>query len=100
VPQADEGGEEEGGEEGNASASSGGSSRSGEIRSRQDVVAGIDKLIQYLERAEPSNPAQILLKRAKRVVNMSFLEALHEIAPDALQQAELILGDQLNKSEY
>ncbi|MEC5386822.1 type VI secretion system protein TssA [Uliginosibacterium sp. H3] len=101
-----EGGEEAGawGEEDGAStggsSGGGGSSRSGEIRSRQDVVTGIDKLIEYLERAEPSNPAQILLKRAKRVVNMSFLEALNEIAPDALQQAELILGDQLNKSEY
>jgi type VI secretion system protein ImpA len=91
--------EQSGSDDGAHSTGGGASGRSGEVRSRQDVIAGIDKLIQYLERAEPTNPAQILLKRAKRMVNMNFLEALHEIAPDALAQAELILGDQLNKSE-
>lgn len=88
------------GAEGGAPAAGGNAaSRPGEIRSRQDVVTGIEKLIQYLDRAEPSNPAQVLLRRAKRVLNMSFLEAINEIAPEALPQAELILGDQLNKSE-
>ncbi len=89
-----------GSEAGSAPAESGGAaSRPGEIRSRQDVVAGIDRLIQYLDRAEPSNPAQIMLRRAKRVLDMSFLEAINEIAPEGLQQAERILGDQLNKTQ-
>jgi type VI secretion system protein ImpA len=84
---------------GAARTGEGGASKPGEIRSRQDVVTAIDKLIQYLERAEPSNPAQVMLRRAKRVLNMSFLEAINEIAPEGLQQAERILGDQLNKTE-
>jgi type VI secretion system protein ImpA len=88
-----------GDEAGAATSQGGGASRPGEIRSRQDVVAGIDRLIQYLDRAEPSNPAQTMLRRAKRVLNMSFLEAINEIAPEGLQQAERILGDQLNKTE-
>ncbi|MDB5801548.1 MAG: hypothetical protein JWL63_2487 [Rhodocyclales bacterium] len=99
---APHGSEEAGGEESGGAAQGdggGGASRPGEVRSRQDVVAGIDKLIQYLDRAEPSNPAQIMLRRAKRVLNMSFLEAINEIAPDGLQQAERTLGDQLNKTE-
>ncbi|MDB5887873.1 MAG: hypothetical protein JWM03_745 [Rhodocyclales bacterium] len=99
APQGDDevaGADEAGGV---SSGGASGGSRPGEIRSRQDVVAGIDRLIQYLDRAEPSNPAQIMLRRAKRVLNMSFLEAINEIAPEGLQQAERILGDQLNKTE-
>ncbi len=68
----------------------------GEIRSRQDVVATIDRLVAYLERAEPTNPAQWLLRRAQRVMNMNFLEAIVELAPDGLEQAERMVGSQLN----
>jgi type VI secretion system protein ImpA len=68
----------------------------GEIRSRQDVVATIDRLVSYLERAEPTNPAQWLLRRAQRVMNMNFLEAIVELAPDGLEQAERMVGSQLN----
>lgn len=73
--------------------------KSGEIRSRKDVIAALDQLVQYLQTTEPTNPAQMLLRRAQRVMNMSFLEAINELAPDALHQAELMLGEQLKNSE-
>ena len=75
------------------------SSRPGEIRSRKDVIAALDQVVQYLQRTEPTNPAQMLLRRAQRVMNMSFLEAINELAPEALHQAELMLGEQLNSPE-
>lgn len=71
----------------------------GEIRSRADVVATIDRLVAYLERAEPTNPAQWLLKRAQRVMNMNFLEAIVELAPDGLEQAERMVGGQLHPEQ-
>ena len=52
-------------------------------------------MIQYLDRAEPTNPAQLLLRRAQRVMNMNFLEAMNELAPDGLVQAERSVGSQL-----
>jgi type VI secretion system protein ImpA len=70
--------------------------RPGEITSRQDVVVTLDRLVQYLERHEPTNPAQLLLRRAQRVMDMNFLEAMNELAPDGLVQAERSLGGQLN----
>lgn len=71
----------------------------GEIRSRQDVTATIERLVAYLERTEPTNPAQWLLRRAHRVMNMNFLEAIVELAPDGLDQAERMVGGQLNPEQ-
>jgi len=63
------------------------------------VIQTIDRLVDYLERAEPTNPAQWLLRRARRVINMNFLEAIVELAPDGLEQAERMVGSQLNPDE-
>lgn len=68
----------------------------GEIRSRADVMATIDRLVTYLEKAEPTNPAQWLLRRAQRVMTMNFLEAIVELAPDALEQTERMVGSRLH----
>lgn len=69
------------------------------IRSRDDVIDTIDRLVAYLEQAEPTNPAQWLLRRARRVISMNFLEAIVELAPDGLEQAERMVGSQLNPAE-
>lgn len=69
----------------------------GAIGSRQDVVAALERIIQYLERAEPTNPAQLLIRRAQRVMNMNFLEAMNELAPEGLSQAERSVGSQLQQ---
>lgn len=71
----------------------------GEIRSRSDVIDTIERLVAYLERTEPTNPAQWLLRRAQRVMNMNFLEAIVELAPDGLDQAERMVGGQLNPEQ-
>ncbi|MFT3734777.1 MAG: type VI secretion system protein TssA [Rhodocyclaceae bacterium] len=88
----------EGAEEGEGTASGGGGGRAarpGEIASRQDVVTTLERLIQYLERTEPTNPASMLLRRARRVMDMNFLEAIQELAPDGVMQAEQRTGAQL-----
>lgn len=77
--------------------SAGVSSVPGTIGSRQDVVATLERIIQYLERAEPTNPAQLLIRRAQRVMNMNFLEAMNELAPEGLPQAERSVGSQLQQ---
>ncbi|MCM8612049.1 type VI secretion system protein TssA [Accumulibacter sp.] len=71
----------------------------GEISSREDVVRILGRLCDYLVRHEPTNPVQILLRRAQRMMNMSFLELMHDLAPDGLEQAETVVGEKLNKEE-
>jgi len=72
---------------------------SGEIRSRQDVIQTLGRLCDYLSRNEPTNPVQLVLRRAQRMMNMSFLELMQDVAPDGLQQAETVVGEKLNKDE-
>ena len=85
------------------SAGGGGASRGvstpGEIRSRQDVVQTLGRLCDYLVLNEPTNPVQLVLRRAQRMMSMSFLELMEDLAPDGLTQAETVVGEKLNKDE-
>ncbi len=64
----------------------------GEVMSREDVLRALDRVCEYLDRVEPSNPAQLLLRRARRMINRNFLELLKELAPDAVNEAARVLG--------
>ena len=65
---------------------------SGAIDSRADALRAIDMVCDYLERAEPTNPAQLLLRRARRLVNKNFLELVRELAPESLGEVARIMG--------
>lgn len=71
----------------------------GQINSRNDVVQALGFLCEYLERNEPTNPVQILLRRAQRMMNMSFLELMQDMAPEGLEQAEKVVGEKLVKDD-
>ena len=60
--------------------------------SRQDVVRMLDAACEFLEATEPANPAPLLIRRARNLIGMDFLEILRELAPDGLAQAELLAG--------
>ncbi len=64
----------------------------GEILTREDVVKAIDKICEYYARHEPSSPLPLLLKRAKRLSTMSFMEILQDLVPDGVPQAQLFGG--------
>jgi type VI secretion system protein ImpA len=64
----------------------------GDILSREDVVRALDKISAYYQRYEPSSPVPLVLERCRKLVTMSFLEILTELAPDGLRQAELVTG--------
>ncbi|HSI61236.1 MAG TPA: type VI secretion system protein TssA [Ideonella sp.] len=65
---------------------------SGEIDTREDAERAIDMICAYLERTEPSNPAQLLLRRAQRLINKNFLQLVQELAPDALNEVARMMG--------
>lgn len=50
----------------------------GEIRNRADVCRAIDQIIRFYRRTEPTSPVPYLLNRAKRAVNMDFLQLVQE----------------------
>lgn len=64
----------------------------GEIRSRQDAQQMLDRVIRYLEQAEPGNPAPLLIARAKKLIGVSFLEIMADLAPGALDTIEVVTG--------
>ncbi|WP_374595329.1 type VI secretion system protein TssA [Aquabacterium sp.] len=62
------------------------------VYSRADALRAIDMVCDYLERTEPTNPAQLLLRRARRLINKNFLQLMRELAPDALNEVARIMG--------
>ncbi len=64
----------------------------GEIASRDDALRALDKVCAYLERHEPSSPAPLLIRRAKRLMTMSFVEIIRDMTPDSMTQVETIVG--------
>jgi len=73
----------------------GGSARaapSGEVNSREDVIRLLDKICAYYEQHEPSSPLPLLLARARRLVDKSFMEILQDLAPEGLGQARQVGG--------
>lgn len=62
------------------------------VDSRQDAIRAIELVCAYLELHEPTNPAQLLLRRAARVVDKNFLQLVKELAPDAVKEVSRIMG--------
>ncbi|MDH4417315.1 type VI secretion system protein TssA [Acidovorax sp. HMWF029] len=65
-----------------------------EIRSREDAIRQLVKIAEFLESTEPTNPASLLIRRSAKLMGMSFIDILRELAPQSLQQIEMITGVQ------
>jgi type VI secretion system protein ImpA len=81
---------------GGGEASGGRGSRRGggvhSVDSREDAVRAINLVCGYLERAEPTNPAQLLLRRAERLIDSNFLELIKQFAPEAMNDVARVMG--------
>lgn len=62
------------------------------VSSRAEVVAALDQVLDYYARHEPSSPVPLLIGRAKRLVAMSFLDAIRELAPGGLKELQAVAG--------
>lgn len=65
---------------------------SGSIQSREDVIRVLDQVTDWYSKYEPSSPVPLLLQRAKRLVNKSFLEAVQDLSPSGLTEIQSIAG--------
>jgi type VI secretion system protein ImpA len=64
----------------------------GAIRSRPDVVRALEAIATYYRNSEPGSLVPVIVERAKRLVSMSFIEALAEIAPEVLEPVKKAAG--------
>lgn len=64
----------------------------GSVSSRQDVVRALEAVITYYVSNEPSSLVPIIVERAKRMVTMSFLDSLAEVAPEVVDPVKKAVG--------
>ncbi|WP_077035861.1 type VI secretion system protein TssA [Pelomonas sp. KK5] len=96
--EADTGGDGGSGGDGVAAAPRRRGGGPGSIESRADAVKAINLICAYLERHEPSNPAQLLLRRAEKLIDMNFMQLVYQLAPDGLSQVAKVMG--LNARDF
>lgn len=80
-----------------------GAGLAGSVDSREDALRAIDMVCTYLDRTEPTNPAQFFLRRARKLVDKNFLELVRELAPESLDQVARVMGvsaEELGGSSY
>lgn len=64
----------------------------GPVTSRSDALHLLDLVCGYYTRFEPSSPLPLLITRARGLADKNFIDILRDIAPDALGQAQLVVG--------
>ena len=79
-------------EEGAHVASAAAVKPAGAIESREDAIRMLQRVCEWIERNEPSNPAPLLIQRAQRLMKKNFLEIIRDLMPEGLVQIEKLAG--------
>lgn len=69
-----------------------GGAAGGALRTRADAARELERIATWIEQNEPSSPAPLLIRRAQRLMNMSFIEIIRDMASNGLDQVETIAG--------
>jgi type VI secretion system protein ImpA len=64
----------------------------GTISSREDANRALERVCEWIERNEPSNPAPLLIRRAQRLMSKTFIDIIRDLAPDGLKEVEKLAG--------
>ncbi|KMZ12654.1 putative protein ImpA [Candidatus Burkholderia humilis] len=64
----------------------------GEVRSRENASLLLERVCVYLESCEPAHPSSLLIRRAQRLLHMTFHEIIRDLAPKAIQSVDLLTG--------
>ncbi|MBV9889351.1 MAG: type VI secretion system protein TssA [Rhizobacter sp.] len=70
----------------------GASRQSGAINSREDVDRILERACEWIERNEPTNPAPLLIRRARRLMSKSFIDIIRDLTPDGVKEIEKLAG--------
>lgn len=97
-PEHEAAGDTDGAAVGGSGVGSVASGAPGQIASRADVTATLERIIDYYSRHEPSSPLPILLKRAKRLVGANFMEIINDLAPQGADNVKAVGGSALDET--
>ena len=61
------------------------------VTTRADALRLLDIVCRYYEQNEPSSPLPLMIGRARRLADKSFLEILQDLAPDGISQAQAVV---------
>src|SRR5262245_18251762 len=64
----------------------------GRLKSRADARRVLESVCDFLERTEPAHPAPILIRRAARLLDLSFVDIIRDLAPEAAGTIENLGG--------
>ncbi|WP_053115916.1 ImpA family type VI secretion system protein [Winslowiella iniecta] len=64
----------------------------GKIRTRQEAILMLDRIIDYFKTYEPSHPAPIFIKRSQKMIGMEFENIVEELMPDAMSSLKQFIG--------
>ena len=78
--------------EGGVAAAAAAVKPSGAIQSREDAIRMLQRVSEWIERNEPSNPAPLLIQRAQRLMKKNFMEIIRDLVPEGLGQIEKLAG--------
>lgn len=67
----------------------------GAVKTRTDVIGALDAVLSYYITQEPGSPVPLMIERAKRLMSMSFLEALADVVPESLEAARTAIGQRM-----
>jgi type VI secretion system protein ImpA len=67
---------------------------SGQMTNRADAAEALAGVADYFARAEPSNPALLLVRQAQQLIGRSFAQVMQMLVPTHFEQAAIAIGAQ------
>lgn len=64
----------------------------GALRTRDDAIRALDKVCEWIELNEPSNPAPLLIRRAQRLMSKNFMDIIRDLVPDGVDTVAKLAG--------
>jgi type VI secretion system protein ImpA len=64
----------------------------GVLRTRDDAVQALEKVCEWIELNEPSNPAPLLIRRAQRLMSKNFMDIIRDLVPDGVDTISKLAG--------
>jgi type VI secretion system protein ImpA len=61
------------------------------VTSREDALYLLELAANYFRGYEPSSPLPLLIDRARRLATMDFMDILRDLAPEGVNQAEIVV---------
>ena len=59
---------------------------------RAEVIACLDRIIEFYDRTEPASPVPYLARRMRRMVPMDFLRLMEDLAPSGIKEFRQLAG--------